>query len=146
LISYGFDRRGAWSGVFVIGRIVTMTIAAAAFLFGLPKLNTEDIPVGFGSGNFNTLVIRLPLFTAIIGISLYQTWQFIAFQMHLRHETIARQEAANKERQQQRERKKNRREQDARKRKNKEEETETKAAVGTSSSGDTALRKVGGQK
>ena len=88
---------------------------------------------------------RFPLFTAIITISLYQTWQFVAFQMNLRHEAVVQQESATKERQQQRERKKNRRDQEARRRK-KEEENEAGAAEGANASGDTTSRKVGGRK
>lgn len=89
---------------------------------------------------------RFPLFAAIIAISLYQTWQFVVFQISLRQEVVDRQESAAKERQQQREKKKNRRDQEARRRKKEEENMTGVAERGSASEGDSSPRKSGGRK
>ncbi|XP_062520419.1 translocating chain-associated membrane protein 1-like 1 [Corticium candelabrum] len=135
----------AWSVVFVVARIATMTVAAAAFLFGLPKVDGNNLEVGFETGNFNIPVVRFPLFAAIIGISLYHTWDFVMFQINIRQDALEQKESMEKERQRQREKKKNRRDQDARRRK-KEEEEETKASNESSTVGQSSPRKREGRK
>eukprot|EP00794_Sanderia_malayensis_P012156 gene12156-13410_t len=76
-ISYfGFS---LWSFLFVIARLVTMSLAILTFWFGLGK--SDKTGFDMAAGNFNNSTIRLCCLLAVVLLQAWMAWNFIMFQV-----------------------------------------------------------------
>ncbi|XP_065844247.1 translocating chain-associated membrane protein 1-like 1 [Oscarella lobularis] len=65
----------------VLTKISILAVAIAAYLFGLPSQFSEEIPIGFETGNFNLPTIRFPMLAGVMAVTLLQLWTFITTQL-----------------------------------------------------------------
>jgi len=73
---YGFS---IWSVLFVIARLVTMSLAILTFWFGLGKSDQAGFDVS--AGNFNNPTVRLGCLLAVVLLQAWMAWNFIMFQV-----------------------------------------------------------------
>ncbi|XP_061545334.1 translocating chain-associated membrane protein 1-like 1-like isoform X1 [Phycodurus eques] len=68
-----------WALLFVIARLLTLTLSVLTFGFGLPR--TENQGFSLVEGNFNVLTIRIACLAAICLTQAWMMWKFINFQL-----------------------------------------------------------------
>uniref|UniRef100_A0A3Q2PR21 Zgc:113278 n=1 Tax=Fundulus heteroclitus TaxID=8078 RepID=A0A3Q2PR21_FUNHE len=68
-----------WALLFVIARLLTLTLSVLTFGFGLPR--TENHGFSLAEGNFNVLTIRMTCLAAICLTQAWMMWKFINFQL-----------------------------------------------------------------
>lgn len=68
-----------WALLFVIARLLTLTLSVLTFGFGLPR--TENQGFSLADGNFNVLTIRMTCLAAICLTQAWMMWKFINFQL-----------------------------------------------------------------
>uniref|UniRef100_A0A3Q0QPE5 Zgc:113278 n=1 Tax=Amphilophus citrinellus TaxID=61819 RepID=A0A3Q0QPE5_AMPCI len=68
-----------WALLFVIARLLTLTLSVLTFGFGLPR--TENQGFSLAEGNFNVLTIRMTCLAAICLTQAWMMWKFINFQL-----------------------------------------------------------------
>uniref|UniRef100_A0A3Q4B229 TLC domain-containing protein n=1 Tax=Mola mola TaxID=94237 RepID=A0A3Q4B229_MOLML len=68
-----------WALLFVIARLLTLTLSVLTFSFGLPR--TENQGFSLAEGNFNVLTIRMTCLAAICLTQAWMMWKFINFQL-----------------------------------------------------------------
>ncbi|KAF0035802.1 hypothetical protein F2P81_011114 [Scophthalmus maximus] len=68
-----------WALLFVIARLLTLTLSVLTFGFGLPR--TENQGFSLAQGNFNVLTIRMTCLAAICLTQAWMMWKFINFQL-----------------------------------------------------------------
>ncbi|XP_077404699.1 translocating chain-associated membrane protein 1-like 1 isoform X1 [Vanacampus margaritifer] len=68
-----------WALLFVIARLLTLTLSVLTFGFGLPR--TENQGFSLVEGNFNVLTIRMACLAAICLTQAWMMWKFINFQL-----------------------------------------------------------------
>jgi translocating chain-associated membrane protein 1 len=73
-----------WNVLFVIVRLLTITLAALTFWFGLSKSSRPAISIS--EGNFNTYMIRVNCLAAICLLQAWMMWNFITFHLRRRRE------------------------------------------------------------
>ncbi|XP_074656935.1 translocating chain-associated membrane protein 1-like isoform X2 [Tubulanus polymorphus] len=77
-----------WNVLFVLVRLVSITLAVLTFWFGLPK--TSQTGIIFKDGNFNTAFIRINCLVACCLIQAFMMWRYITFHLkRLRERTAA---------------------------------------------------------
>lgn len=72
--------------VFVIGRLLTVSLSILVFWFGLSTNSVDRINIE--EGNFNTSLTRLTCLVTIIGLQTWMMWNFILFHIQKRRENI----------------------------------------------------------
>ncbi|CAL8250684.1 unnamed protein product [Boreogadus saida] len=68
-----------WALLFVIARLLTLTVSVLTFGFGLPR--TDNQGFSLAEGNFNVLTIRMTCLAAICLTQAWMMWKFINFQL-----------------------------------------------------------------
>ncbi|RVE70768.1 hypothetical protein OJAV_G00067870 [Oryzias javanicus] len=68
-----------WALLFVIARLLTLTLSVLTFGFGLPR--TENHGFSLADGNFNVLTVRMTCLAAICLTQAWMMWKFINFQL-----------------------------------------------------------------
>jgi len=68
-----------WSFLFVIARLITISLAILTFWFGLGK--ADPSAGNIASGNFNNPTIRLACLLAVVLVQAWMSWNFITFQV-----------------------------------------------------------------
>ncbi|KAM8830844.1 translocating chain-associated membrane protein 1-like 1 [Synchiropus picturatus] len=68
-----------WALLFVIARLLTLTVSVLTFGFGLPR--TQNQGFSLAEGNFNVLTIRMTCLAAICLTQAWMMWKFINFQL-----------------------------------------------------------------
>uniref|UniRef100_A0A3P9L858 Translocating chain-associated membrane protein n=1 Tax=Oryzias latipes TaxID=8090 RepID=A0A3P9L858_ORYLA len=68
-----------WALLFVIARLLTLTLSVLTFGFGLPR--TENLGFSLADGNFNVLTVRMTCLAAICLTQAWMMWKFINFQL-----------------------------------------------------------------
>ncbi|XP_069740305.1 translocating chain-associated membrane protein 1-like 1 isoform X2 [Narcine bancroftii] len=68
-----------WALLFVMARLLTLTLSVLTFGFGLARAENQDFSVA--NGNFNTLTIRISCLAAICLTQAWMMWKFINFQL-----------------------------------------------------------------
>ncbi|XP_077464355.1 translocating chain-associated membrane protein 1-like 1 isoform X2 [Stigmatopora argus] len=68
-----------WALLFVIARLLTLTLSVLTFGFGLPR--TKNQGFSLVEGNFNVLTIRMSCLAAICLTQAWMMWKFINFQL-----------------------------------------------------------------
>ncbi|CAB1336216.1 unnamed protein product [Coregonus sp. 'balchen'] len=71
-----------WALLFVIARLLTLTLSVLTFGFGLPRAENQGFSLA--KGNFNVLTVRQVMMTCLAAICLTQAWmmwKFINFQL-----------------------------------------------------------------
>uniref|UniRef100_A0A8C8SCD3 Translocating chain-associated membrane protein n=1 Tax=Pelusios castaneus TaxID=367368 RepID=A0A8C8SCD3_9SAUR len=86
----------AWAVVFVVTRLITLTLSVLAVGFGLARVENQAFEPE--KGNFNTLLFRLCVLFVVCLSQAWMMWRFICFQLRRRREywkeQSARQRAA----------------------------------------------------
>ncbi|XP_042159909.1 translocating chain-associated membrane protein 1-like 1 isoform X6 [Oncorhynchus tshawytscha] len=68
-----------WALLFVIARLLTLTLSVLTFGFGLPRAENQGFSLA--KGNFNVLTIRMTCLAAICLTQAWMMWKFINFQL-----------------------------------------------------------------
>ncbi|RXN24126.1 translocating chain-associated membrane 1-like 1 [Labeo rohita] len=68
-----------WALLFVITRLLTLTVSVLTFGFGLSR--TDNQGFSLAEGNFNVLTIRMTCLSAICLTQAWMMWKFINFQL-----------------------------------------------------------------
>ncbi|XP_018612174.1 translocating chain-associated membrane protein 1 [Scleropages formosus] len=68
-----------WALLFVIARLLTLTLSVLTFGFGLSR--TENQGFSIAEGNFNVLTVRISCLAAICLTQAWMMWKFINFQL-----------------------------------------------------------------
>lgn len=68
-----------WALLFVIARLLTLTLSVLTFGFGLPRAENQGFSLA--EGNFNVLTIRMTCLAAICLTQAWMMWKFINFQL-----------------------------------------------------------------
>ncbi|XP_021471278.1 translocating chain-associated membrane protein 1-like 1 [Oncorhynchus mykiss] len=68
-----------WAMLFVIARLVTLTLSVLTFGFGLPRAENQGFSLA--EGNFNVLTVRMTCLAAICLTQAWMMWKFINFQL-----------------------------------------------------------------
>ncbi|XP_071204698.1 translocating chain-associated membrane protein 1-like 1 isoform X2 [Salvelinus alpinus] len=68
-----------WALLFVIARLLTLTLSVLTFGFGLPRAEIQGFSLA--KGNFNVLTIRMTCLAAICLTQAWMMWKFINFQL-----------------------------------------------------------------
>jgi translocating chain-associated membrane protein 1 len=68
-----------WNVLFVLVRLMTITLAALTFWYGLPK--SPAAAISFADGNFNTQIVRVNCLVAVSLLQAWMMWRFITFQL-----------------------------------------------------------------
>ncbi|XP_029519847.1 translocating chain-associated membrane protein 1-like 1 [Oncorhynchus nerka] len=68
-----------WAMLFVIARLVTLTLSVLTFGFGLPRAENQGFSLA--KGNFNVLTVRMTCLAAICLTQAWMMWKFINFQL-----------------------------------------------------------------
>uniref|UniRef100_A0A8C6Q6Z0 Zgc:113278 n=1 Tax=Nothobranchius furzeri TaxID=105023 RepID=A0A8C6Q6Z0_NOTFU len=68
-----------WALLFVIARLLTLTLSVLTFGFGLPRTGNQGFSLA--DGNFNVLTIRMTCLAAICLTQAWMMWKFINFQL-----------------------------------------------------------------
>ncbi|KAI1895688.1 hypothetical protein AGOR_G00108800 [Albula goreensis] len=88
-----------WAVVFVLTRMVTLTLTVLAVGFGLARAENQGLD--WEAGNFNTLIVRLVVLLMVCLTQAWLLWKFIRFQLRrwreFRREQAARKRAAIKQ-------------------------------------------------
>ncbi|XP_029590084.1 translocating chain-associated membrane protein 2 isoform X2 [Salmo trutta] len=88
-----------WAVNFVFTRMVTLTLVFLAVGFGLARAENQGLD--WDMGNFNTVLIRMPVLLLVSLTQSWLLWKFIRFQLkrwrEFRHEQVARKRAAAKQ-------------------------------------------------
>ncbi|XP_067163974.1 translocating chain-associated membrane protein 1-like isoform X3 [Apteryx mantelli] len=78
-----------WALLFVMARLLTLTLSVLTFGFGLARVENPDFSVA--AGNFNVLTVRISCLTAICLTQAWMMWKFINFQLKKWREHIQNQ-------------------------------------------------------
>uniref|UniRef100_A0A8C7F257 Translocation associated membrane protein 2 n=1 Tax=Oncorhynchus kisutch TaxID=8019 RepID=A0A8C7F257_ONCKI len=88
-----------WAVNFVFTRMVTLTLVFLAVGFGLARAENQGLD--WDMGNFNTVLIRMPVLLLVSLTQSWLLWKFIRFQLkrwrEFRHEQVARKRVAAKQ-------------------------------------------------
>uniref|UniRef100_A0A4W5LXE8 Translocation associated membrane protein 2 n=1 Tax=Hucho hucho TaxID=62062 RepID=A0A4W5LXE8_9TELE len=88
-----------WAVNFVFTRMVTLTFVFLALGFGLARAENQGLD--WDMGNFNTVLIRMPVLLLVSLTQSWLLWKFIRFQLkrwrEFRHEQVARKRATAKQ-------------------------------------------------
>ncbi|XP_033121650.1 translocating chain-associated membrane protein 1-like isoform X3 [Anneissia japonica] len=76
-----------WAVLFIIARLVTVTLNILAVGFGLGKATNQEINTE--AGNFNVLPIRISVLTAVCLLEAWMLWNFLTFQLRRYRENQA---------------------------------------------------------
>ncbi|XP_003963476.1 translocating chain-associated membrane protein 1-like 1 [Takifugu rubripes] len=68
-----------WALLFVIARLLTLTLSVLTFSFGLPRIENQGFSLA--EGNFNVLTVRMTCLAAICLTQAWMMWKFINFQL-----------------------------------------------------------------
>ncbi|MCJ8741340.1 hypothetical protein PDJAM_G00069450 [Pangasius djambal] len=68
-----------WALLFVIARLLTLTLSVLTFGFGLSR--TDNQGFSLAEGNFNVLTVRMTCLSAICLTQAWMMWKFINFQL-----------------------------------------------------------------
>uniref|UniRef100_A0A673INF6 Translocating chain-associated membrane protein 1-like 1 n=1 Tax=Sinocyclocheilus rhinocerous TaxID=307959 RepID=A0A673INF6_9TELE len=68
-----------WALLFVITRLLTLTVSVLTFGFGLSR--TDNQGFSLAEGNFNVLTVRMTCLSAICLTQAWMMWKFINFQL-----------------------------------------------------------------
>ncbi|XP_020314586.1 translocating chain-associated membrane protein 1-like 1 isoform X2 [Oncorhynchus kisutch] len=68
-----------WALLFIIARLLTLTLSVLTFGFGLPRAENQGFSLA--KGNFNVLTIRMTCLAAICLTQAWMMWKFINFQL-----------------------------------------------------------------
>uniref|UniRef100_A0AAR2IJV4 TLC domain-containing protein n=1 Tax=Pygocentrus nattereri TaxID=42514 RepID=A0AAR2IJV4_PYGNA len=68
-----------WALLFVIARLLTLTLSVLTFGFGLSR--TDNQGFSLADGNFNVLTVRMTCLSAICLTQAWMMWKFINFQL-----------------------------------------------------------------
>ncbi|NXA47533.1 TR1L1 protein, partial [Nothocercus julius] len=68
-----------WALLFVMARLLTLTLSVLTFGFGLARLENPGFSIA--DGNFNVLAVRISCLTAICLTQAWMMWKFINFQL-----------------------------------------------------------------
>ncbi|XP_023693890.1 translocating chain-associated membrane protein 1 [Paramormyrops kingsleyae] len=68
-----------WALLFVIARLLTLTLSVLTFGFGLSRMENQGFSIA--EGNFNILTIRISCLAAICLTQAWMMWKFINFQL-----------------------------------------------------------------
>uniref|UniRef100_A0A8C1M9S1 Translocating chain-associated membrane protein n=1 Tax=Cyprinus carpio TaxID=7962 RepID=A0A8C1M9S1_CYPCA len=68
-----------WALLFVITRLLTLTVSVLTFGFGLSR--TDNQGFSLAEGNFNVLTVRVTCLSAICLTQAWMMWKFINFQL-----------------------------------------------------------------
>ncbi|GAA6067260.1 translocating chain-associated membrane protein 1-like 1-like isoform X1, partial [Tachysurus ichikawai] len=68
-----------WALLFVIARLLTLTLSVLTFGFGLSR--TDNQGFSLSEGNFNVLTVRMTCLSAICLTQAWMMWKFINFQL-----------------------------------------------------------------
>uniref|UniRef100_A0AAY5KVG4 TLC domain-containing protein n=1 Tax=Esox lucius TaxID=8010 RepID=A0AAY5KVG4_ESOLU len=68
-----------WALLFVIARLLTLTLSVLTFGFGLPRVQNQGFSLA--EGNFNVLTVRMTCLAAICLTQAWMMWKFINFQL-----------------------------------------------------------------
>ncbi|XP_025925726.1 translocating chain-associated membrane protein 1-like isoform X5 [Apteryx rowi] len=78
-----------WALLFVMARLLTLTLSVLTFGFGLARVENPDFSIA--AGNFNVLTVRISCLTAICLTQAWMMWKFINFQLKKWREHIQNQ-------------------------------------------------------
>ncbi|NWI20183.1 TR1L1 protein, partial [Crypturellus soui] len=68
-----------WALLFVIARLLTLTLSVLTFGFGLARVKNPDFSIA--DGDFSVLAVRISCLTAICLTQAWMMWKFINFQL-----------------------------------------------------------------
>uniref|UniRef100_A0AAY4D6X0 Translocating chain-associated membrane protein n=1 Tax=Denticeps clupeoides TaxID=299321 RepID=A0AAY4D6X0_9TELE len=68
-----------WALLFVIARLLTLTLSVLTFGFGLSRIDNQGFSLA--EGNFNVLTVRMTCLSAICLTQAWMMWKFINFQL-----------------------------------------------------------------
>nr|XP_005992091.1 PREDICTED: translocating chain-associated membrane protein 1-like 1 isoform X2 [Latimeria chalumnae] len=68
-----------WALLFVMARLLTLTLSVLTFGFGLARAENQDFSIAMG--NFNVLTVRISCLAAICLTQAWMMWKFINFQL-----------------------------------------------------------------
>ncbi|XP_062445173.1 translocating chain-associated membrane protein 1-like 1 [Rhea pennata] len=78
-----------WALLFVMARLLTLTLSVLMFGFGLARVENPDFSIA--DGNFNVLTVRISCLTAICLTQAWMMWKFINSQLKKWREHIQKQ-------------------------------------------------------